>query len=83
MFYFKKKTHPIAKKFIVTPFFYIGNQISCDCGIEFYHKYYSDCGIQYLLDQQKFDIYHCWWSNLKELVLISVNHASLVIMFAK
>jgi len=36
-----------------------------------------------LLDQQKLDVYRCWQNNLKELVLISVNHASSVIVFAK
>jgi len=52
MFYFKKYTHPIA---IVIPFCYIGNQISCDCGITFCHKNYWD---SILLDQQKLNTYY-------------------------
>jgi len=41
-------------------------------------KNYRDCGIQYCyIEQHKFDIYHCWFEGT------SVNHASLVIIFAK
>jgi len=47
MFYFKKWVHPIAKVFIIIPFSYMGNQINCDCWIEFCHQNYCDCGIQY------------------------------------
>jgi len=44
MFYFKKSTE---KNFIVIPFSYIGNQISCDFEIKFCNQNHHNCGIQY------------------------------------
>ena len=35
MFYISMQTYLIGKSLVVIPFSYIGNQVSCDCGIEF------------------------------------------------